>query len=703
MPDVQPTNNPVPSDHPADARDNFKRLDEVINLQATQTNPTRTGRTLNTIYGIESMYIASPINGGVWSSGVEFTAYNQYMAFNGVTYKPSFSTTLPYETQSSDPTSEPDSNFVEPFSEINSTNISDYTDLVYKQSALNSAIDNMIAGIPVIANAGDICSTGGTVWECLNSPPSSISDFSTKNVIHSDDFMDGSSNHTANLLEFYNYCIDNGNDGWLMPGDYIIDLGQLSFDNGHTDKALPNILTSGHSVTKFTASSDIDSFYLSFTNGVAVSGVGRFWRGGFHGGLSFRPSGAVSGLPNNHGLILSGLESTKFGFFDGEGIGGDTVHIKRNLFGGSNPDPYSVALCKFEGARGVRNGGMAFNNDNYVGMNVCEIDFIRAIENSGGVFSGQGASNTVKSISSGSCAGWGVGDQPDVVGGASTRFTLGSAEFDDIEFGIDSSISSQSDYGKHRFVHRYNFGPLNPSGGYWPRKALKVGNSTRTVVGLKFNTIDRIEVGGTKVDLGEFADFSNAASFLSQVNIERQILDNASFGFENSDLFTNFNTGSEVRYSIPFSIVIDTFKLNTTYVKVRNSGAVTVKNGGFASSANFVGYDQPLEGAASRLYDTANFEYTAPASTMYRIKANLAMSLNSGNRVRMAIFRNGSLISSDFDYCIATGPQTYTIEGDFLLNAGDLIKINADQNSGSDVTVGGTSSTNDSYLSVINL
>ncbi len=127
MPEVQPTNNPVPSDHPADARDNFKRIDEVVNLQAPQTNPTRTGKRLNTLFGIESNYIASPINGGVWASGITFTAYNQYMAFNGVSYKPSFSTPLPYETQGSDPTVSSDSNFVEPFSEINSTNISNFT------------------------------------------------------------------------------------------------------------------------------------------------------------------------------------------------------------------------------------------------------------------------------------------------------------------------------------------------------------------------------------------------------------------------------------------------------------------------------------------------------------------------------------------------------------------------------------------------
>lgn len=164
MPEVQPTNNPVPSDHPADARDNFKRIDEVVNLQAPQTNPTRAGKRLNTLFGIESKYIASPINGGVWASGVEFTAYNQYMAYNGVTYKPSFSTPLPYTTQGADPTASPDDNFVEPFSEINSTNLSDYTDIVF------DSVASMVSASPEI---GTVCETKSyfSGWAAVSSKP----------------------------------------------------------------------------------------------------------------------------------------------------------------------------------------------------------------------------------------------------------------------------------------------------------------------------------------------------------------------------------------------------------------------------------------------------------------------------------------------------------------------------------------------------
>lgn len=178
MTSVQPTNNPVPSDHPADARDNFKRIDEVVNSQSTKTSPTRTGKTLDTLAGLASKYIASPVNGGVWAAGVEFTAYNQYMAFGGVSYKPSFSTPLPYTTQGSDPTVLPDSNFVEPFSEINSTNISTYTDIAYKASGGNTAFENLVAGIPTSAESGDFVSLDGVRFKVNSAPVSSIGDLS---------------------------------------------------------------------------------------------------------------------------------------------------------------------------------------------------------------------------------------------------------------------------------------------------------------------------------------------------------------------------------------------------------------------------------------------------------------------------------------------------------------------------------------------
>ncbi len=122
MPDVQPTNNPVPSDHPADARDNFKRIDEVVNLQSPQSSPTRTGKRLNTLYGLEQDYLQAiqqaggvPLSDGVWTAGQTFTSYNQFMIFNNVPYRPLTSTTLPYGPTGSSP----DPAFVGPYESLN--------------------------------------------------------------------------------------------------------------------------------------------------------------------------------------------------------------------------------------------------------------------------------------------------------------------------------------------------------------------------------------------------------------------------------------------------------------------------------------------------------------------------------------------------------------------------------------------------------
>lgn len=74
--------------------------------------------------------IASPINNGIWAAGVVFSAYNQFMVFSGVAYKPKITTTLPYTS-----TSTPDTNFVEPFSEITSKNVGDFSGLVFTNIA----------------------------------------------------------------------------------------------------------------------------------------------------------------------------------------------------------------------------------------------------------------------------------------------------------------------------------------------------------------------------------------------------------------------------------------------------------------------------------------------------------------------------------------------------------------------------------------
>ena len=69
---------------------------------------------------------------GSWVSGVTtFTTMNEYSDYNGVTYKPKSGISLPYVAQGADPTIAPDNSFVEPFSDINSSNLANYSSYTF--------------------------------------------------------------------------------------------------------------------------------------------------------------------------------------------------------------------------------------------------------------------------------------------------------------------------------------------------------------------------------------------------------------------------------------------------------------------------------------------------------------------------------------------------------------------------------------------
>ena len=97
-------------------------LNEVVTSTEQLTNPASDGNQKLTLKGIEAKYLMSALNGGVWAAGIEFTAYNQFMIYNGVSYKPKSTTALPYTSEAT-----PNVSNVEPFSDINSGNIEGYT------------------------------------------------------------------------------------------------------------------------------------------------------------------------------------------------------------------------------------------------------------------------------------------------------------------------------------------------------------------------------------------------------------------------------------------------------------------------------------------------------------------------------------------------------------------------------------------------
>lgn len=170
-----------------DAQLDTAHLGRVVNSKDASGNPidtstNRTGGVNKTLDALEAEYLeaiqgAGGIPVGTWAAGVTtFNAYNEYAVYNGIPYKPRTSATLPYVAQGADPTVAPDDANVQPYQEITEAQvvalveetILDISDIAYKSSGGNSAIENMLTGVPVVANVGDRCSTGGTVWQKIN-------------------------------------------------------------------------------------------------------------------------------------------------------------------------------------------------------------------------------------------------------------------------------------------------------------------------------------------------------------------------------------------------------------------------------------------------------------------------------------------------------------------------------------------------------
>lgn len=135
-----PTNNPVPSDHPADARDNFKRIDEVVNLRANQTGLTRTGKNLDTILGVYRKM--GGVNVGDYQNGTVLREPYDYVlnTSNNTRWRIKSISSLPYTidaTENPDPAN--DSNLVI-WSDINSDSLSDFTSIAF------DTVADMISG-----------------------------------------------------------------------------------------------------------------------------------------------------------------------------------------------------------------------------------------------------------------------------------------------------------------------------------------------------------------------------------------------------------------------------------------------------------------------------------------------------------------------------------------------------------------------------
>lgn len=563
-------------------------------------------------------------------------------------------------------------------------------------SGTNNVLVRYMQGLPQGQTAADLVTytpagagaSPNTVQAKLRESTNAVSDFGADNT--------GAVNATAALLNFFNFCISTGTRGHIPAGDYLVSAGALAFDNGFTKKLWPDITTDGFGAVRFLRADATNAPMISITNGTASSGVARTWLGGSLGGITFDQNGKSTGA-SQHGLLLRGIVGTKFGYMRANNNGGSCIHIEQKLYGGSNPDPYNISSCYFEAAEANRCGGAAFYNDNFVGFAGNTINYVRAIENQNGAFFGFGAGNRVNVMSVGSCAGWALGNPTAGTGGTASRFSLGNAELDDVQYGIDIRRVSASDFGTVRFVHRYNFGPLNPAGGYWPRIAVQAG-TVASVSMLNLNIIDRIEAGGAKVNMGQLFDFGSAGGLLVDVVVRRQILDNAGFGFVVGDYYTNFNANSRVTYTDIYGHPIIDGRTKTTGV-ARAATTFAVPSGGFTGAGNTVQYGTQLADAAEA-YNPATWTYTCRSPGQYRIAASIVLAVAVGTRIRLAIMVNGSATTARYYYATTANAQAYEIDAVLHLLAGAQITINADQNSGVAVNLTTLISSNDNLFTV---
>lgn len=360
---------------------------------------------------------------------------------------------------------------------------------------------------------------------------------------------DGVTNDTVPMLAFFTAAIASGG-GHITAGIYLINEGVLKFDAAFTNKAWPVITTDGFKNVVFLASNTGNTPILEITNGTATSTIFGGWQGGFLGGITFRDtSGAVAA--DRHGIVLQGLQKVDFGYMGFDRLRGDGFHIRSAMYGGTNPDPYHVAFCKFDGLDADQCVGIGFNNDNNVGLTHAHIGWLRVTNGLGGGFRGLGTSTTIDKISMGGMTGWAIDD-----GNAQSlsRFKIGTAELDGCEYGIRINNAFQIDLGSIRFVHRYNV----VGGVYWPKIALSfcytASPSVKDVYGLINH---RIEAGGIKANVGVFTELNSAGGNVNNVSLQYQFADNAGFGFVKTDYYSNLSANSNVKISILGATIVD--------------------------------------------------------------------------------------------------------------------------------------------------
>lgn len=497
---------------------------------------------------------------------------------------------------------------------------------------------------------------------------------------------DGVANDTVALQNFFAACMA-GKRGYLGAGTFMVDEGQIVIQptaNVHTPG--PYIETAGYLSTIIKGRGTSQAPMITVQNLPQTSPAGRFIKGGYLGAIGFDGTGQPSGWTTAHALSIRGIDGWSFGFLNGNSLRGDLLNIPRNLFAVTNPDPYHVAFCVFEGLQSNFGNGWVLNNDNFVGFTSNEIFNIVCYGSSTGkgAIRGCGAGNIYKKISVGTCYGWAIEIYDGSLAGRMSRETFEIAELDDPEYGINVVNGDQAIFDQIRIVHRYHAGI-----GYWPREALRLANaaSTAALTNTTFDITHRIEAGGVLADLGTFINTQNSNA-ITGCEVIYKISDQASLGITNATLLlgSSINPLSDIR--ILSSIQGDRTVIYDSQAKpfafVTLNAAATIPNAGFGGLANKINTTGEVYDRRNN-FNTATSSYTAPVTGIYVFTVSISVSgVAAGNRFRFGLLDEGTLqILKYFSQETTSATKlVFTGSGMVSLNAGDVVSLNADNNSG---------------------
>lgn len=491
------------------------------------------------------------------------------------------------------------------------------------------------------------------------------------------------------MLAFFIAAVATGKPSDIPPGRFSITPGVLDISAGWIDKAFPHIRTAGYGATTFVVRSDIDKPMIRINNGTATSATYRLWQGGSLGGIKIEDPFTSSTATNRHGLSIYGFKGTVFGYFMMDRPNGDGLHFERKLFGGTNPDPYNVAFCDFEGVECKGAKGWGINHDNAVGVTHCRFQNIRVYDGFTGGIRGIGVSSVYSRISIGNQRGDAFSIPFDTLVGG--RTTIQYVEMDNCERGYDIETIQGLDVIESRIVHRYQTAP-NTLPVYWPTTSFNISKTARNVSALNIKSFHRTEAGGPLSAIGTFYNFNNSTN-VRATEIDVEVTDNGALGVTNAQLVTGLN-GNSLDVVVRSSGKRIASTESTQGVNLRGASAVMVGTTGFASETAKIILPTEVRDTGNN-YDPATGYFKVPYTAEYAISVQLVMTIPVGTRVRLGISSissvggSASYRSGKPSYADSASPTAHCLNDVIVLNGGDLVFIVADQNSGSPVPLSG--------------